>query len=168
MRKFALFLSVSFLFALAAAVEASVQTEPMELRPLCPPLDSSDGTGIVPVGDGEFGSRAAFCSFEMPRLMIDACVGCVGLAPRGRITLCDLAEAARSQRQTLPEPSTIAVWSLIGLCWSGVRCWRRRRGLVQSGLGWDRPRTQRRTSRPPWPDHVRARILEIIERGAPR
>jgi hypothetical protein len=165
MRKFTLFLSVLFLFALSTGVEASVQTVPLELRPLCPPLDSSSDAGTSPVEAGEFGSRAAFCSLEMPRLMINACIGFV---PRGRITLCDLAEAARSRRQTLPEPGTIAIWSLIGLCWGGARCWRRRQGLAQSGVDWDRPRTRRRTSRPPWPDHVRARILEIIERGVSR
>jgi len=169
MRKFALFnLSVLFLFALTAAVEASVQTEPVQPRPVCPPPVSSVDSELGPAENADFRTCAAFCSLGMPRLVIDACVGCVGLGPRGPITLCDLAEAAGLQRQTLPEPCTIAVWSLIGLCWGGVSCWRRRRGLTQSRVGWDRSRTQRHMARPPWPDHVRARILEIIEKGAPR
>jgi hypothetical protein len=169
MRKLTLFsLSVLFLFALAAAVEASVQTEPVEARPLCPTWNSPVGGATASAENAERGTCTEFFPLGMPRLMIDACVGCVGLSSHGSITLCDLAEAAGLQRQTLPEPATIAVWSLIGLCWSGVSCWRRRRRLSQSEIGWDRPRMQRRTARPPWPDHVRERILEIIERGAPR
>jgi len=120
MRKFALSnLSVLFLFALTAAVEASVQTEPVVPQPLCPPLDPSVNRGMVPVEGTALGSCAEFCSLGMPRLVIDACVGCVGLGPRGPITLCDLAEAAGLPRKSLPEPATIAVWSLIGLCWGG-------------------------------------------------
>jgi len=169
MRKFALYnLSVLLILFLATAVEASVQTEPVAPRPLCPPLDSSMQGETAPDGNADLGTSATFCSLGMPRLMIDACVGCVALGHRGPITLCDLAEAAGLKRQTLPEPATIAIWSLIGLCWSGVSCWRRRRGLVHRGVGPDRARMRHCTARAPWPDHVRARILEIIERGAPR
>jgi hypothetical protein len=169
MRKLALFnLSVLFLFALAEAVDASVQSEPVEPRSLCAALDSPMDREMAPAEAADFASCTAICSLEMPRLVIDACVACVGLGPRGKITLGDLAEAAKLRRQTLPEPSTIAVWSLIGLCWGGVRCWRRRQGPVQNRVGWGRPGTRRSLARPPWPDHVRARILEIIEKGAPR
>ena len=78
--------------------------------------------------------------------MLDACVGCVGLGPHGPITLCELASATGVRRQTLPEPTTMAVWSVIGLCWSGVSCWRKRRSLIQSGAVWERMQTRRRTS----------------------
>jgi hypothetical protein len=165
MRKFALFLTVLCLFALATAVEASLQIEPTDLRPFCPSQDASGAVGIVPAEDGELGFSATSCSLDMPALAIDAYVGFV---PRGQLTLDDLAGTAGSQRQTLPEPATIAVWSLIGLCWGGVRCWQNARSPAHDAGGWDRAPAQRRMSRPPWPDHVRARILEIIERGAPR
>lgn len=169
MRKFALFnLIVLFLFALVASVEASVQTTPVEPRPFCPPQDSFANHEMEPAEDAYFGSDTGFHPLGVPRLVIDACIGWIGLGPQGSITLCDLAGNAELQRRTLPEPATIAVWSLIGLCWGGVSCLRRRRGLIQSRIGWDRSRTQRRMTRPPWPDHVRARILEIIEKGKPR
>ena len=168
MRKFVLFLIGLFLFAFIATVEASVQTSPVEPRPFCPPPDSFVNSELVPAEGVDFGTYTEFCSLGVPRLAIDACVGWIGLGPQGSTTLCDLAGVTGFQRRTLPEPCTIAVWSLIGLCWGGVSCWRRRRGLVQSRVGWGRSRTQRCMSRPPWPDHVRARILEIIEKGAPR
>jgi hypothetical protein len=82
--------------------------------------------------------------------------------------LSDLTETSKSRRQTLPEPSTIAIWSLMVLCLGGLRCWRQRRRSSSERLGWDRLPSQRRMPRPPWPDHVRARILEIIENGGHR
>jgi hypothetical protein len=168
MCKFARFnLVVLILSALAVSAEASVQTKPLEPRPLCPALDSSVETGMVSTENADFGSYTAFCSLEMPRLVIDACVGCAQLGSQGS-ALCNLADIAVLHRQALPEPSTIAVWSLIGLCWSGVSCWRRRHGLGQNRVGWDRLRPQRSMTRPPWPEDVRTRILEIIEKGAHR
>jgi hypothetical protein len=160
-------LSVLTLLAASAVVEASVQTEPVEASPLCTGVDASMSREVLPASDAGPRTSSVFCSFGMPLPAIDACVGCAAMRARGPIALCDLAEAA-FQRQILPEPATIAVWSLIGLCWSGVSCWRRRRGFATRDGAWDRVRTQRHSRRPPWPDHVRARILEIIEKGAPR
>jgi hypothetical protein len=169
MRKLASYnLSALLFFALVAAAEASVQTESVQPRPLCLPLDSSTDSTTAPADNAALGTSAAFCSFQMPRLVIDTCVGSAVLGSRGPVTLYDLAEAAGLQRRPLPEPATIAVWSLIGLCWGGVSCWRWRRGLAHNGGNWNRPQTRRRAARPPWPDHVRARIIEIIERGATR
>jgi hypothetical protein len=165
MRKYALY-SVSVLL-FAAAVEASVQTEPIESRPLYANLDSSVSHEAVPISDGSLPNSSAFCSLGMQLPTIDAWVRCAAARPRGPVALCDLAEAA-FQRQMLPEPATIAVWSLIGLCWSGVSCWRRRRTLSVRDGNFDRFGVRPHRNRPPWPDHVRTRILEIIERGNPR
>jgi hypothetical protein len=169
MQKFAHFsLGILLVFALVAAVEGSVQTEPIKPQPLGSPLDSPVDGKLVAAGSATSEGTFTFCSAGIPRLMIDTCVGCVKLGPRGPISLCDFAEAAGLQRQTLPEAAAIAVWSLIGLCWSGVSCWRRRRGPFQSRVGCERLRAQSFRSRPPWPDHVRARIIEIIEKGVPQ
>jgi hypothetical protein len=68
----------------------------------------------------------------------------------------------------LPEPATLAIWSLSGLCWAGAGRWRRRHGLTQNGASRKHPRTSRPERRAPWPDHVRAAILEIVSRDHPR
>jgi hypothetical protein len=69
----------------------------------------------------------------------------------------------------VPEPATLVVWSLFGLCWVGGRCWQRQRRETMCPT-WQRGnRTANRcTTRQPWPAHTRAAILEIIERGCPR
>jgi hypothetical protein len=61
----------------------------------------------------------------------------------------------------VPEPATVAVWSLLGLCWAGMRVWQQRRAPTRA------PSLNRGRSavRPPWPNHVREAILEIIDRG---
>jgi hypothetical protein len=166
MQKYALYSSIVLLF-FVAAVEASVQTESMESRPLCANLDSPTSHEAVPASDGSQSRSSAFCSLGMQLPTIDAWVKCAAARSPGPFALCDLAEAA-FQRQMLPDPATIAVWSLIGLCWSGVSCWRRRRSLSVRDGNWDRSSARPHRNRPPWPDHVRTRILEIIERGNPR
>jgi hypothetical protein len=160
-------LSVLVLLALTTAAEASVQDGTLGLG-LLGSIQSSDADREAAAAEGgQFRPDAGFCSIEMPRLAIDSCAGWVALGPQGKITLCDLTESPKLRRQTLPEPSTVAIWTLIGLCVGGLRCWRQRRGSPPDRLGWDRLPSQRRMSRPPWPDHVRARILEIIEKGGP-
>ena len=169
MRKLTLFnLTVLFLFALVAAVEGSVQTEPVEPRAPNPLLQLSTDHEAASANDANVGVCSEFGHLGIPHLMMHACVRGIEVDSPGSLTLCALAESAGLRRQALPEPATLAVWSLIGLCWSGVSCWRRRRGLSQSGIGADRLRMQRCTRRPPWPDDVRTRILEIIERGNSR
>ena len=86
----------------------------------------------------------------------------------GPISACDLANGAPLRRLSDPEPSTLAIWSLIGLCWAGASCWRRRRTLTLDGSNRGPQRVRRSRTRPPWPEHVRAAIREIIERGCPR
>jgi hypothetical protein len=167
MRKLALSsLIVLFLCLLGGVVQATA-TEQGKPTTACPLPETCVAGEALTAESADLRTGSAFCSLGMPRLMIDVCVGYVGLTP-GPITLGDLADAAGWQRQTLPEPCTIAVWSLIGLCWGGVSCWRRRRGLPADRVAWDRPRARCRSARPPWPDDVRARILEIVEKGVPR
>jgi hypothetical protein len=169
MRKLALFnLSFLLLFALAAAVEGSVQTEPVEPRSPNPLLQLSPDHEIVSAEDANVAICSELGHLGIPRLMMHAYVRGMKLDSQGSLTLCALAESAGLRPQALPEPATIAVWSLIGLCWSGVSCWRRRRGLSQSRIGAGSAPMRRCLRRPPWPDDVRARILEIIERGSPR
>jgi hypothetical protein len=70
----------------------------------------------------------------------------------------------------VPEPASLAVWSVLGLCWAGVRCWRNRRdgGSPVADASWNSDGSdQRIVARPPWPAHVREAIIEIIERGCP-
>jgi hypothetical protein len=166
MQKYALYSLLVLLF-FAAAIEASVQTEPIESRPLYASLDSLASHEAIPANDGSQPNSSAFCSRGMQLPTIDAWVKCAAARSPGPVALCDLAEAAL-QRQMLPEPATIAVWSLIGLCWSGVSCWRRRHSLSVRDGNWDRLSARPHRNRPPWPDHVRTRILDIIERGNPR
>jgi hypothetical protein len=169
MRKLTLFnLSVVFLFALAAATEGSVQIEPVQPRSVCTLPNASPDSQSARTDSADFRTCAGLFSLTMPRLVIDACAECVGLAPRAPITLRDLAQTAGWQRQIMPEPCTIAIWSLIGLCWGGVSCWRRRQGLIRSSIGRDSLCTRRHSARPPWPDDARAKIFEIIEKGVPR
>jgi hypothetical protein len=210
MRKLTLLnLSVLFLFALVAAVEGSVQTEPVEppgelqspafqearhsclaaysrmeqarmpvlvifhdfavflVEPRAPQslLRFSPDYQVASAENANVGICSELGRLGIPHLMMHACVPGISLDSQGS---CALAESAGLPQHALPEPATIAVWSLIGLCWSVVSCWRRRRGLSQSGIGADRPQMRRCVRRPPWPDDVRARILEIIERGGPR
>ena len=168
MRKLTLFSLIGlFLFALSALLQASVQTAPLEPGPFCPFQDPVINNSLVPAEDTGLGTCTEFCPLGVPCFVMDACVGWVGLGPQGTLTFSDLTASPGLHRHTLPEPATIAVWSLIGLCWSGVSCWRRRRGLNQSGDGWDRSRTPRRMSRPPWPDHVRKKFLKSSKK-APR
>jgi hypothetical protein len=84
------------------------------------------------------------------------------------VSACDLAKGTPLKRLSDPEPSTLAIWSLIGLCWAGASVWRRKRSRTFQGRGAGPRRTRRCGARPPWPEHVRAAIQEIIERGCPR
>ena len=53
----------------------------------------------------------------------------------------------------IPEPATIAVWGLLGLCWAGLSTWRRRRnGLVEL--------TETRTS---WSEQNRVAIRQMLD-----
>jgi hypothetical protein len=64
----------------------------------------------------------------------------------------------------VPEPATMAIWSLLGLCWVGMRVCQQRRASMR-GPSWNRGRNTRSSVRPPWPEDVREAILEIIDRG---
>jgi hypothetical protein len=83
------------------------------------------------------------------------------------ISGADLTNPDGQQRQAYPEPCTLAIWSLIGLCGVGTTCWRRRRSLfgISSQGGMASP-VRRRASgyrvRPPWPDDVRMAIREVV------
>jgi len=56
----------------------------------------------------------------------------------------------------VPEPATIAVWFLLGLCWTGVRVWRRRRnGLAEIDA---------RPVRGRWPESNRVAIRQMLDR----
>jgi hypothetical protein len=70
----------------------------------------------------------------------------------------------------VPEPVSLAIWSLLGLCWVGRSIWQQRHGLYNRGPSWNRRRGARcdTATRPPWPEHVRVAIREIIDRGCPR
>ncbi|MCE5268548.1 MAG: hypothetical protein LLG00_11750 [Planctomycetaceae bacterium] len=54
---------------------------------------------------------------------------------------------------SVPEPMTLAVWSLLGASWCGVRVWRRRRSELE-----------RVTLRTPWTPENREAIRQIVAR----
>jgi hypothetical protein len=54
----------------------------------------------------------------------------------------------------VPEPTTVAVWSLLGFCWAGLSVWRRRRnGLIDA-----------ESVRQPWTVENRDRIRQMLDR----
>lgn len=57
----------------------------------------------------------------------------------------------------VPEPASVAVWSLIGLAWAGLHVWRRRGARVELTGGPVR--------RAAWSEENRAAIHALIERG---
>ncbi len=77
-----------------------------------------------------------------------------------------------------PEPTTLVIWALLGLTWTGLKCFRDKRRGVSTGGGRGSGRSDRLPASPfqhgplqgrgrqPWSDHARAAILEIIERGS--
>jgi len=60
----------------------------------------------------------------------------------------------------IPEPATIAVWALLGLSWAALGVWRRRKGPVAE-LTDAAP--SRRLARPPWPEHNRSAIRQMLQ-----
>ena len=155
-------LSLLALFTMTAASEASIQQQLVSEQLACLAQPS------VSAVDAELESLAAICWGEMPGLRAEVDSQRVGSDPQRPISVCELAEITGMRRQTLPEPATLAVWSLIGLCWAGVSCWRQRRGASRSELHWNRRPTRHSRVRPPWPEHVRTAVREIIDRGCPR
>ncbi|MBN2475902.1 MAG: hypothetical protein JXB62_14920 [Pirellulales bacterium] len=61
----------------------------------------------------------------------------------------------------IPEPASVAIWSLIGLSWIGFGAWRRRRNAM-ARLGGDGGQPTG------WSDANRTAIHQIIERGRMR
>jgi hypothetical protein len=170
-RKLVVFhLSVLALLAMTTASEASIQSRLGSRGDLHLAWVSSQVGASESIESADRGGDWAMGGFDTPFLAADANVKSINPNVLGLISFCDLtaaSDARRVQRQALPEPATLTIWSLIGLCWMGANCWRRRRGLLQGGVDRNRPRLHRGSSRPPWPDHVRVAILEIIERGCP-
>jgi len=58
----------------------------------------------------------------------------------------------------IPEPATIAVWTLLGLCWAGLRVWRRRR------KGGPIELTNAEPARRPWTHENRVAIRRMLDR----
>jgi len=75
-----------------------------------------------------------------------------GMGTNGGFTVTG-ASATAGQ---IPEPATIAVWSLLGLCWAGVRVWRRRRNALAESNA--RPFRRR------WPEANRNAIRQMLDR----
>jgi len=84
----------------------------------------------------------------------------------------DLAEQGSSEmslssiaafHHVMPEPATLAIWSLIGLALAGAGAWRRRSGSADWTEGSRRP--ARPSARPQWSNENREAILDIIDRG---
>jgi hypothetical protein len=69
---------------------------------------------------------------------------------------------------TVPEPSAIVLWSLLGLCGIGAGCWRRRQAAIEGKVDRDGRPIARCQPRRPWPTHVRTAVLAIIARDCPR
>jgi hypothetical protein len=156
-------LTVVLFSILAAAAEASVETKPVGRQS---PSDLSDPLAdcqVVPSDSAGIDNSVVSRCLGMAPPITDLCVGCVELGSRGPVGFSNLAEIAGLQRYSLPEPATLAVWSLIGLCWSGVNVWRRRRSFDRGSNDLSHRGGIRRVNRRPWPDHVRAQILEIVE-----
>jgi hypothetical protein len=161
-------LTVLLFSILAAAAEASVETKPVGHQPLSESCDPLADCQIVPSDSAGIDNSVVSRCLGMAPPITELCVGCVELGSRGPVGFGNLAEIAGLQRYSLPEPATLAVWSLIGLCWSGVNVWRRRRSFDRGCNDWSHRQGVRRANRRPWPDHVRAQILEIVEGRAVR
>lgn len=111
-----------------------------------------------------------FTGVDGPGLNDPFLIGASGtfLVPTGATTLyfglhngrewSDNSGSLEVTAQCIPEPSTLIIWSLLGLTWAGV-AWTRRRRNVFGGIrrGGLPPR------RKPWPRHVRVAIEQMIE-----
>jgi len=85
-------------------------------------------------------------------------------APMADATSSDLSLASiASFHHVMPEPATLAIWSLIGLAFAGAGAWRRRSGSADWSEG--SRQTTRQPARQRWSDENRAAILDVIQRG---
>ncbi|HYW81565.1 MAG TPA: hypothetical protein VE890_18415 [Thermoguttaceae bacterium] len=80
-------------------------------------------------------------------------------APAQDLSLASIA----SFHHVMPEPATLAIWSLIGLAFAGAGAWRRRSGSADWSEG--SRQTTRQPARQRWSDENRAAILDIVQRG---
>ncbi|MEE8451927.1 MAG: hypothetical protein V3R99_08430 [Thermoguttaceae bacterium] len=75
----------------------------------------------------------------------------------------DLSLASMASfHHVMPEPATLAIWSLIGLAFAGAGAWRRRSGSADWSEG--SRRTARLPARQRWSNENRAAILDIVQR----
>jgi hypothetical protein len=89
-------------------------------------------------------------------LNVDEIVGTYSdlILPQGVDGSALLVDGTVSALAIIPEPTTVAVWGLLGLCWAGLNTWRRRRnGLVELT-----------ESRQPWTEENRVAIQQMLDR----
>jgi hypothetical protein len=77
-------------------------------------------------------------------------------------------ETVIQESPSSPPPSTLLVWAILGLCWSGGSSWREQQSLVQRAIRLKRRQAARTTRRAPWSESTRAAILNVISRDCPR
>ena len=80
--------------------------------------------------------------------------------PESDLSLASFA----SFHHVMPEPATLAIWSLIGLAFAGAGAWRRRSGSADWSEG--SRQTTRQPARQRWSDENRAAIFDVIQRGS--
>jgi hypothetical protein len=160
---------VCLLLALATTSEARSQDRAAPTQTILIAQSSSLDSTTLSVGMSDLGAARPDLWQVTP--ICPTAVACIVSDCAKTTSGNELSEMAGLDRESDPEPSTLAIWSLIGLCWAGAGWWRRRRQCLFEGGGRRTPmpnRFERRTDRPPWPEHVRTAIREVIERGGRR
>jgi len=152
--------------ALTSESEASIQMQLADTYPGCPTQASSLNVGMaVDEATTDSGFAGEIYACDLMSAVAGAELACFNSGLRLPISCSEVLGIAGLEQQSCP--STLAIWSLIGLCCGGVGFWQERKDALKSQRDLSRNRrwTKRRSARSPWPEHVRAAILKIVARG---
>jgi hypothetical protein len=126
---------------------------PIEVR-VSDPTDGNpwDGVGFTTINVFADGSSTPFYTFTKGAGgYASNYITLEGDSDNGALTIHDFDNFSIGT-VVIPEPATIAVWGLLGMCWAGVSGWRRRRnGLVELA-----------ETRQPWTEENRNAIREML------
>ncbi len=156
------------LFCLTTQSEASIQVQLADPYASCPTQISSLDVGLASDEAVDSGFAGPICACDVMNRVTSAELSCFSSGLRLPISCGDLLGIAGLDQQS--GPSTLAIWSLIGLCCGGGSFWRERKAAfeTQRDLNLNRRRIERRSPRAPWSERARAAILQIVSRGCTR
>lgn len=145
----------------AASIHLQLADRALSVAPISSPLDS---LASVPVASDAF--------FLGQEWLADLCPatwgpGCLPLSVAVQLPALHPDLLTGSDTRSRPGPSPMALWALVGLC-CGAGGFLRERKQSRKAVRRTRQRNSRSVARAPWPEHVRAAILEIVTRGNAR